>query len=1072
MIGALRRLVFAIGALALLPAVVVAQQQEPASITGRVRNQDGVPLAYVDIRIPELNAGVITRDNGVYTIVIPAARVTGQRVTITARVLGYKSQSAEITLRPGSITQDFALVANPLQIGEVVVTGAGTVAAAEKLGNVRNHVDSTQITRSNEKNVIEALAGKAPNVEVVGQSGEPGASSFIRIRGPKTIRGTGQPLIVVDGTPIDNTTNTTESFLAGTASPNRASDLNPNDIANVEILKGAAAAAIYGARAGQGVVLITTKSGAAGPTRYTLRSTTSVDEVNKRIPLQTSYGQGTGGAAATCSAPGCRPTPLSWGPALSGVPVYDHWSELFHTGYSLDNDLTVSGGSERTQFYLSGAYLHHNGTIVGPDNWYDRATLRLKASHRLLDNLTLQGNVAYSDVRADFVQKGSDISGLLLGGMRTPPDFNNLPYLDSTTGLQRSYRYPRPTATSATLSRGYDNPMFVLNRQANTQNVGRTFGNVTANYLPWRWLQVNYTLGADYSGDERLVGLPQSSSAFPTGQVTTATFTTYQIDHNLAATASYQVNPDITGTVTLGNNLSVRNFRQIFVVGNGLIAPQPFKLENTVDRNPPSTTETDIHTVGLFGQTTLDLWSQLYLTAGVRRDGSSTFGQNNRWAWFPKASVAWEFTKYLNQPSSVFRSLQGPLSFLSFGKARLAYGQTGQEPGAYQTIATYSTGSFGDGGWGPSLTPTQAGFGGLSTDGTKPQNNLKPERTKEFEGGVDLGLFKDRADVHFTYYRDNSSDVIFLAPLPPTTGFTSQAQNAAKILNVGYEVSLNVRAVQTANLTWEIGGQWATNDNRVTDLSGAQFVDLPGAFAGAPGAAVLKSRVGVLRGNDFARCGITAGISCAAGTPAGALYIGANGFPVLDPQIRVIMDPFPGWTSSVRTAVRYRKWSLSGLLDIKHGGQVWNGTKGALYNFGTHLDTDIRGKTRTFGKDFMPGPVGGPGAGTPVVIDQAWFTGLGSGFGPVASQFIENGGFTKLRELSVGYIFDGAWVDRLFSLGSIEVQVAGRNLKTWTKYTGIDPETNLGGAEVGLRGVDYFNNPQTRSFVFTVTLNR
>jgi len=364
MIGALRRLVFAIGALALLPAVVVAQQQEPASITGRVRNQDGVPLAYVDIRIPELNAGVITRDNGVYTIVIPAARVTGQRVTITARVLGYKSQSAEITLRPGSITQDFALVANPLQIGEVVVTGAGTVAAAEKLGNVRNHVDSTQITRSNEKNVIEALAGKAPNVEVVGQSGEPGASSFIRIRGPKTIRGTGQPLIVVDGTPIDNTTNTTESFLAGTASPNRASDLNPNDIANVEILKGAAAAAIYGARAGQGVVLITTKSGAAGPTRYTLRSSTSVDEVNKRIPLQTSYGQGTGGAAATCSAPGCRPTPLSWGPALSGVPVYDHWSELFHTGYSLDNDLTVSGGSERTQFYLSGAYLHHTVTIV------------------------------------------------------------------------------------------------------------------------------------------------------------------------------------------------------------------------------------------------------------------------------------------------------------------------------------------------------------------------------------------------------------------------------------------------------------------------------------------------------------------------------------------------------------------------------------------------------------------------------------------------------------------------------------------------------------------------------------
>src|SRR5205807_4136429 len=186
-----------------------------------------------------------------------------------------------------------------------------------------------------------------------------------------------------------------------------------------------------------------------------------------------------------------------------------------------------------------------------------------------------------------------------------------------------------------------------------------------------------------------------------------------------------------------------------------------------------------------------------------------------------------------------------------------AYGESGQEPGAYQTLATYATTAFGDGGWGPSITPTQAGFGGLATGPRKPQDNLKPERTKELTGGVDLGLFKDRADAHFTYYHDRTTDVIFLAPLPVTTGYSQQVQNAANILNVGYEVSLNVRPVVTGDVTWEIAGQWATNDNRVTDLSGAKFVDLPGAFAGAPGAAVLGSRVGVLRGNDFARCGIT-----------------------------------------------------------------------------------------------------------------------------------------------------------------------------------------------------------------------
>src|SRR5205085_553911 len=465
-------------------------------------------------------------------------------------------------------------------------------------------------------------------------------------------------------------------------------------------------------------------------------------------------------------------------------------------------------------------------------NWYNRASVRLKASHRLLDNLQVQGNLSYSDVRANFVQKGSNISGLLLGGARTPPDFNNQQYLDTLYHLQRSYRYPRPTATSAVATRGYDNPFFVLNEQANPQNVGRTIGDVNVNYLPISWLRVAYQVGADYSGDERLVGLPQSSSGFPGGQVVQATFTTYQIDHNVTATASYHVNPDVSGEIVVGNNINVRNNRQEYIVGNNLIAPKPFKLENTVDRDPPTTTTTKVHSAGFVGQTSVDLWSQLYLSAGVRRDGFSTFGQNNRWA----------------------------------------------------------------------------GFGGLATGPRKPQDNLKPERTKELTGGVDLGLFKDRADAHFTYYHDRSTDVIFLAPLAVTTGYSQQAQNAAKILNVGYEVSLNVRPLQTADVTWEVGGQWATNDNQVTDLSGATFVDLPGAFAGAPGAAVLGSRVGVLRGNDFARCGITSSISCAAGTPTGALYIDPSGFPIRDPEIRVIMDPTPRWTGSVSTSLRYKKW--------------------------------------------------------------------------------------------------------------------------------------------------------------------
>jgi TonB-linked SusC/RagA family outer membrane protein len=1066
----IRRGLYAAIALAALPTWAIAQA--PVTVTGRVTSTDGVPLAYADVRIPALSVGGVSRENGVYVFVIPGARVSGQEVELVIRVLGYKTQTVKITLNPGTITQDFTLAPNPLQLGEVVVTGAGTATEVEKLGNVRDHVDSTLIQRSNEQNIVAAIAGKAPNVEVNTQSGEPGASSFIRIRGQKTIQGSGQPLIVVDGVPIDNSTNSTGSFLAGTVAPNRASDINPSDIENIEILKGAAAAAIYGARAAQGVVLITTKSGHAGPTRISFSTTVTTDKVDKGVPLQTMYGQGSGGVAATCAAPGCRPNPASYGPLLpAGTPTFDHFSEMFHTGHMVDNNLTISGGSDRTQFYFGGSWMDQNGTIVGPNNGYRRATARLKASHRLLDNLTVTGNFAYTDARGDYIQKGSNVSGLLLGALRTPPEFDNRYYLDSATGLHRSFRYPEPTANSALASRGYDNPFFVVNKMANTSEVSRAFGGVDLRYLPISWLQVQYTLGADYSADQRLSGFPQSSSNFPQGQVIRADYINYQIDHNLTGTATYTLTPSFSGTVTVGQNLNVRTYQQVYVTGNQLIAPQPFKLSNTVDRDPPSDFESDVHSESYFGQLTADLWNQLFFTVAARNDGYSSFGQNNKRAWFPKASIAWTFTSYLNQDNSVFKFLQRPLSWLNYGKARLAYGQSGRAPNAYQTLSTYGTGSFGDGGWGPSLTPTQAGFGGLYTGGQRPQDNLKPERTGELESGFDLGMFRDRTDAHFTYYRDLSKDVILSVPLPPSTGFTSQAQNAARILNVGYEVSLNVRPVTAARLTWEIGAQWATNDNRVLDLAGAEFVGLPGAFAGAPGAAVKGSRVGVLRGNDFARCGITAGITC-TNAPTGALYIDASGFPILDPETRVIMDPTPKWTASVNSSLRFGKWQLSGLLDVRHGGQVWNGTIGALHNFGTSKDTEIRGQTRTFGQDFMPGPVGGPGAGTPVVIDQGWFTGLGNGFGPVASQFIENGGFVKLREISVAYSLDGPWVDRMFGVRSIDLRVAGRNLHTWTKYTGIDPETNLAGAEVGLQGIDYFNNPQTRSFVFSITLNR
>jgi len=1096
-----------LGALAVLPRLAASQQ--PVTVTGRVTSDAGVPLAFADVRIPELALGGTTRDNGVYTILVPGARVTGQQVTVVARVLGYKSQSVKVTLSGGTVTQDFSLASNPLQLGEVVVTGAGTISEAEKLGTVRNQVDSSLVQRSDESNVIEALAGKAPNVEVVSQAGDAGASSFIRIRGANTINGSGQPLIVVDGMPVDNSTTTTAggpggvtglgNNVGGTVATNRGGDINPNDVASIEILKGASAAAIYGARAGQGVILITTKSGQPGPTRTTFRSELLANDVTQGPALQTTFGQGSEGLAPSgttgsppvCTSRGCNLTPFSWGPRLgSSVPVYDHFGELFHTGYVSDNNLTISGGDDRTLFFISGEYLHNSGDMIGPNNHYQRSAIRMKASERLLDNLTVAGNIAYADTRGAYIERGSNISGLLLGSFRTPPEFNNQNYLDPLTGLQVSYRHPLPTFSSATSSRGYDNPFFVLNNDAANGRVGRVYGDVNVSYLPISWLKIAEQLGLDYSADERLEALAQSSSAFPAGQVTEADLKHLQIDQNLTATGSFTVSPNFSGTVTLGQGLNSRSERQITAVGNNLIAPAPFTMLNTAQPTFPIDSSAFIHTESFFGQATADLIDQLYLAVGVRNDGSTTFGVSEARHWFPKASAAWEFTKALNSGQGV--------SILSYGKARFAWGETGTEPAPYQTVNSFSVAPIVDGGFGPFVTTSQGGKGGILSGLTLAQDSLKPEITREWETGADLALFHgQRIDLHYTYYNEKSSDVIFLAPIAPSSGYLQQAQNAATITNVGHELSLNIRAIQTAEIDWSVGLQWAKNTNQVTSLVGATFVSIPNAgFTDPQGAAfapttsssgqVMYYPLGELRGSDFVRCGrgldlgtpgygkIDATAGECLGAPYGAVFLGSDGYPILDNNFEPIADPTPKWTGSVQTALRFRKWTLSGLLDIKHGGQMWNGTKGATTYFGTAASTLVRGETAVFGQSYYQQfTFAGPGVGKSVLIDQDnWFVGnIGSGFTGPSSQFVEDAGYVKLREIAIAYTLDQPWVRRTLGFDAIDVRISGRNLKTWTNYTGIDPESTLFGADVAQQGFDYFGTPQTRSFNVSITLH-
>jgi TonB-linked SusC/RagA family outer membrane protein len=1105
MLTLFKRITLVAAALATIASVAAAQG---TTISGRVTSEQGAPIPGVSVFIPTLNIGGQTNDAGNYTFVVSSANAHGQSVTLTARVIGYSARSVPVTLTAGgTVTENFVLALNPLRLGEVVVTGAGTSTTREKLTTTINTVDSTALRRATQpQNIVSALAAQAPNVEVRTQSGEPGSSASIKIRGASSLSGTGQPLFVVDGQPIDNSTTSTDINTGqdgGTVATNRASDINPADIESIQILKSSAAAAIYGAAASNGVVLITTKRGHSGATRYTLSSTNTFDRPYLRNELlQRQYGQGADGVAAGCvgtDTPNCSANRYSYGPLIAaGTPVYNHESELFDTGITSANNLQVSGGNERTTFFASGGLTSQNGYFKGPNNVYNRANIRLKGTQQVSSKFSVGGNISYNDDRGRYVQKGSNVSGVMLGALRTAPTFNDEDYLNAN-GFQRAYRFPNATSADAFVGRGYyDNPFFVLNNPGNKSELGRSIGNVNADWNPLGWLAVKYTLGADYYSEWKLEALPLTSAGNPSGAVLRLDNNNLVIDHNLIATAQHTFSENFDATVSLGQNLNSRRYRQAFIQGQPLVAPNPLAIQNTISKDAQEFRSLR-HIESYFGQVESTIYGQLTINAGVRNDGFSTFGASNQRHNFPKASLAWTFTN-----ASEIKDRAGPLSY---GKLHYAYGETGKEPPIYAAVTTLTNGQFLT-GFGDVINSTIGGVGGIITATQLGNPNLQPERNRESEYGLDLAFFNNRVDFTGTYYNKHSDDVIIAVPVNTgSTGALTAVKNAASLTNKGVEITLNARPVTTANFAWDVGVQFGKNKGNVTSLAGTDHISYNNeGFTGAIGSSTLGFAPGVIRGFDFVRCGhgiqtdingdnVPDDVDAACGPTAkkGALYLALDttfnddgsvakiqGLPVDNPQEQVIADPNPKYSMSYTTSVKlWNKITLSGLLDVRKGGSVWNGTRGILNVFGTGISTLNRTTTGEFGKNFLTTvypAVAGPGAGTAAFTTpqdwQDWYQGEGGGFGSVGEQFVEDGSFVKLRELGITYTADQSWVRSLTGFTSADIRIAGRNLKTWSKYSGFDPEVNLGGSEFITQGLDYFINPPSRSFVLSVSLNR
>lgn len=1073
-------------------------------VTGRVTSiEDGSPLSGVTIVVKTTTNGTVTDADGKYSLSIPA---TGGILVFS--FIGLKTSEVEIGDRS---VVDIQLGTDVTQLSEVIVTALGVKAERDKFASSVSTVQGGNVARSGETGILQGLSGKAPGVLITRSGGDPGSGAYIQIRGQNTINGNAQPLFIVDGVPVNNSN---EYGLTGAANSinaqSRINDINPEDIASMEVLKGASAAALWGTRAANGVIIITTKKGSdtKGKLNVSFKSTISFDEVNKIHELQTKFGGGnrgkyiqgnretwgdlisdrsggpdtfitdpndpnyngfvtfTDGTKRYAIASGTGPT--SWdgtGAAAHGGKnsrqVWDHTKDAFQTGHYTDNNLTLSGGNARTNFLISYSNLNQQG-IVKSFSDYMRNSIRMNLSSQITDWFKVSGSANYVATFSTRAQSGDNVDGLMLGGLRTSPDFDNSYYVGDYTDASgfvhpnRHVSFRNPLGQSS--GPKYSNPLWNIHNNKNTTDVSRIVGNVELSADPTSWLNITGRVGVDNFTDRNNETFPLYSATFPTGFHQLNVTTESQFNTDFFAKATKQFSSNFSGVLLMGVNYNDRSRETDHTSITGFIAPgAPDNLNNGLNSNLQAYNyKTHIRTYAYYASADLAAYDQVFITLTGRSESASTFKNS---FFFPSAALAWQFTK-LNALANN--------SILSFGKLRLSWGQVGIQPQPYLGLTVAPPTQYFD-SFAYSLQASSAVFGGGYTQSAVQGNaNLKPETKTETEIGTDLRFLNNRLSFSATAYTNQTKDVILTLNLSDPSGFAQQNRNAAILENKGLELEMGYDVIKKSDFTWNVGANWSANRNKVVSLAGSAAQSVPGAGTYAGQSLIEGQPFGVFYGTDFLH------------DDKGKYILDANGFPQDGIQNEIIGNPNPMWRGGISTMVSYKGLSLYVLFDKVYGNDFWNGTRGALYTFGTHADNGIistapSGGIKTYTGAVIPGGTQFRGqikdfGGGPVALTQDWYKGPGTSFNQSSNkQFTEDGGSTRLREITLSYSLRSAAFKKATKLSSVDFSLTGRNVMLWTNYRGVDPETNISGASLA-RGSDWFTNPSTKSVLFTIKI--
>jgi TonB-linked SusC/RagA family outer membrane protein len=1030
--------------LSFLILAALAVQGQVREVSGKVTvAEDGLTLPGVSVRLKGTSSGTSTGQDGSFRIQVP-----GNNAVLVFTSIGFSVK--EVVVGNQSVI-NVSMSADSKQLQEVVVTTQlGITRQPKSLGYAAQGVNSEELNVNRQSNLLNALQGKVAGATISSVGGGPGQGANIRIRGINSIdaSASNEPLYVIDGVQVDNSTS-----LAGAGSGanvrsvgNRISDINPDEIESINILKGGAATALYGLRGANGVVVITTKKGTGTGIRTTFTSTYGLENINKTPAVQTEY---TAGILGVYTPIGLGP---AWGPTIAEAKVIDpthpdklfeNYKNAFDTGSQIRNTLSFTGGSENIKFFSSLSQFHHDGMLPFTD--YKNLGARLNTDITISPKFKAGVNMSFTNS----------------GGYRFDADRfgESLTYYSGRWDV-RDYITPE----GIQVYRGTNNPIFGAATNRLKDNVNRYIAGTNFSYAPTSWLNFNYRLGIDTYTDNRFRtapgrrGLPgeqvyDNADGF-VGEYNTG----YRaINSTFLANATTKLTSNITGTLRLGYELYDRSQKDAGILGSQLSIYNDFRLVNA-KTFAINHSKTEYRSNGFFGEANFDYKDFLFLAITGRQDITSTLSPENRSFFYPSASLSYVFSDNIKLPA-----------FIGQSKLRLSYAKIGKDAAPYSTSS-----GFGN------YTGLPTGSTGLTLSSNLGDINLKPEFTDTYEAGLEMAFLNNRLTFDFTYYNSLSKDQITRAQISSATGFVTASINAGSIRNRGIELVLGGTPIKSTNFTWDAALNFSANRNKVMSLKeglseivyGAGtggYINSPVTFKLIPG-----QPYGNIYGSYYLRYYGTDAEDPVYTDKNRPLLIGANGFPISSlTKQKLLGNSQPDWIGGLTNNFRYKRLTLSTIIDARWGFEKFN----RLENFNSAFGiADYTRDRRTF-KVFE----GRLADGTPNT-KQVW---LGQSLGPdgvnygegyyrlyhrsLSEPFVDDASWIRLRTASLQYALPAKWLPAK-AIRNASISVTGNNLWLHTDYYGLDPESLSADSGSNVDGSAGMTYPAARSFLFTLNV--